>query len=126
LAELGWTKADVRIAARELGLPTWDTPAAPCLSSRVRYGLEITSDRLRQVEEGECFLRSLGVSGDLRVRHHGRKASVEVAPDQMDRLRAQWSSIDAEFASLGFEQVELDPAGYRRGALLTIVSPAQD
>jgi uncharacterized protein len=123
LAELGWTKADVRNAARDLGLPTWDAPAAPCLSSRVRYGLEITSTRLRQVEEGESFLRSLGVNGDLRVRHHGRNASVEVAPDQMDRLRAHWSSIDAEFTSLGFERVELDPAGYRRGAMLTIAPP---
>src|SRR3954470_2156058 len=126
LAELGWAKADVRNAAREMGLPTWDAPAAPCLSSRVRYGLEITSERLRQVEEGEAFLRELGVHGDLRVRHHGRSASVEVAPDQMDRLRAQWSSIDAEFASLGFERVELDPAGYRRGALLTIAPPTRD
>jgi pyridinium-3,5-biscarboxylic acid mononucleotide sulfurtransferase len=123
LAHLGWTKADVRDAARELGLPTWNAPAAPCLSSRVRYGLEITSERLRQVEEGESFLRSLGVTGDLRVRHHGRKARLEVAPDQMDRLRAQWSSIGAEFSGLGFEEVELDPAGYRRGALLTIPPP---
>ena len=120
LAELGWTKRDVREAARELELPTWDAPAAPCLSSRVRYGLEITSERLRQVEEGEHFLRSLGVTGDLRVRHHGSKARLEVTPDQMDRLRDQWSSIDAEFSSLGFDEVELDPAGYRRGALLTI------
>jgi pyridinium-3,5-biscarboxylic acid mononucleotide sulfurtransferase len=126
LAELGWTKADVRNAARELGLPTWDAPAAPCLSSRVRYGLEITSERLRQVEEGESFLRSLGVTGDLRVRHHGRSASVEVAPDQMGLLRAQWSSIYAQFASLGFERVELDPAGYRRGALLTIAPGTPD
>jgi uncharacterized protein len=120
LAELGWTKRDVREAARKLELPTWDAPAAPCLSSRVRYGLEITSERLRQVEEGEAFLRSLGVTGDLRVRHHGTKARLEVTPDQMDRLRAQWSSIDAEFSNLGFDEVELDPAGYRRGALLTI------
>jgi uncharacterized protein len=120
LAKLGWTKHDVRQAARSLDLPTWDAPAAPCLSSRVLYGLEITSERLRQVEEGESFLRSLGVTGDLRVRHHGRKARLEVTPDQMDRLRAQWSSIDAEFSSLGFDEVELDPAGYRRGALLTI------
>jgi pyridinium-3,5-biscarboxylic acid mononucleotide sulfurtransferase len=126
LAELGWTKADVRSAARDLGLPTWDAPASPCLSSRVRYGLEITSERLRQVEQGESFLRSLGVSGDLRVRHHGTKAKLEVAPDQMDRLRAQWSSIDAEFASLGFEEVELDPAGYRRGALLAIAPQQRD
>jgi uncharacterized protein len=126
LAELGWTKADVRGAARELGLPTWDAPAAPCLSSRVRYGLEITSERLRQVEEGESFLRSLGVTGDLRVRHHGRKATLEVARDQMDRIRTQWSSIDAEFSGLGFDEVELDPAGYRRGKLLTIAQHPQD
>jgi uncharacterized protein len=71
LAELGWSKAAVRAASRSLGLPTWDAPAAPCLSSRVRYGLAITAERLRQVEEGEAFLRSLGVRGDLRVRHHG-------------------------------------------------------
>jgi pyridinium-3,5-biscarboxylic acid mononucleotide sulfurtransferase len=120
LADLGWTKADVRAAARSLDLPIWDAPAAPCLSSRLRYGLEITSERLRQVEVGESFLRSLGVTGNLRVRHHGRKARLEVAPDQMGRIRAQWSSIDAEFASLGFDEVELDPAGYRRGGLLTI------
>jgi uncharacterized protein len=126
LAELGWTKADVRSAARELGLPTWDAPASPCLSSRVRYGLEITSERLRQVEQGESFLRSLGVSGDLRVRHHGTKARLEVQPDQMDRLRAQWRSIEAEFAGLGFDEVELDPGGYRRGALLAIASQQRD
>jgi len=126
LAELGWTKADVRSAARELGLPTWDAPASPCLSSRVRYGLEITSERLRQVEQGESFLRSLGVRGDLRVRHHGTKARLEVPPDQMDRLRAQWSLIDAEFAGLGFEEVELDPAGYRRGGLLAIAPHQPD
>jgi uncharacterized protein len=120
LAELGWTKADIRAAARELDLPTWDAPAAPCLSSRVRYGLDITSERLRQVEQAELFLRSLGVSGDLRVRHLGDKARVEVAPSQMDGVRAQWTSIVPEFTNLGFTEVELDPAGYRRGALLPI------
>lgn len=120
LAELGWSKSDIRHASRELGLPTWNAPAAPCLSSRVLYGLEITADRLRQIEEGESFLRSLGVSGDLRVRHHGEKARLEVAPDQIDRVRANWETIDAMFAGLGFARVELDPNGYRRGGLLTI------
>lgn len=120
LAELGWTKGDVREASRELGLPGWDAPAAPCLSSRVRYGLEITRERLRQVEEGESYLRGLGVRGDLRVRHHGATARLEVAPDQMERLRANWSAIDAVFAGLGFAAVELDPQGYRRGGLLAI------
>jgi pyridinium-3,5-biscarboxylic acid mononucleotide sulfurtransferase len=126
LAELGWGKSQVRAAARELGLPTWDAPAAPCLSSRVLYGLEITSERLRQVEQGEAFLRELGVTGDLRVRHYGAKARLEVAPEQMDRLRANWSSIDAAFGSFGFDQVELDPAGYRRGGLLVIAPLVRD
>lgn len=120
LAELGWTKQDVRDAARELGLPIWNAPAAPCLSSRVLYGLEITPERLRQVEQGEAYLRTLGVSGDLRVRHHGGKARLEVAPDQMEQLRTRWDTIAAFFVELGFATVELDPNGYRRGGLLAI------
>ena len=120
LMELGWTKQDVRDAARDLGLPIWNAPAAPCLSSRVLYGLEITTERLRQVEQGEAYLRSLGVSGDLRVRHHGGKARLEVAPDQMDCLRTKWDAIAVFFAELGFATVELDSNGYRRGGLLAI------
>jgi uncharacterized protein len=126
LAESGWSKADVRAGAHELGIPTWDAPAAPCLSSRVVYGLEITSGRLRQVEQAEQFLRHLGVTGDLRVRHHGRKARVEVSAAEMDRVRAQWTAIDAALLELGFAEVELDPEGYRRGGLLAIASPARD
>lgn len=120
LAELGWTKNHVRGAARELGLSTWNAPAAPCLSSRVLYGLEITPERLRQVEAGEAYLRALGISGDLRVRHHGTKARLEVAPDQMERLRGNWEAIDTAFTGFGFAAVELDPQGYRRGGLLAI------
>ncbi len=120
LAELGWTKQNVREAAHLLGLPNWNAPAAPCLSSRVLYGLEITPERLRQVEQGEAYLRSLGVAGDLRVRHHGQMARLEVAPDQMTRVLANWEAIDASFSELGFTTVELDPRGYRRGGLLAI------
>ena len=120
LADLGWTKRNVRDAALELGLPGWDAPAAPCLSSRVLYGLAITPERLRQVEQGEAYLRRLGVEGDLRVRHHGGKARVEVAPDQMERLRRHWAAIAAVFSELGFATVELDPHGYRRGGLLSL------
>jgi uncharacterized protein len=123
LAELGWTKADVRVASRELGLPTWDAPAAPCLSSRVRYGLEITPGRLRQVERGEAYLRSIGVEGDLRVRHLGRVARVEVRLEQMDDVRSRWEAVERYFAGLGFASVELDPAGYRRGRMLTLLEP---
>ncbi|HEY7612915.1 MAG TPA: ATP-dependent sacrificial sulfur transferase LarE [Gemmatimonadales bacterium] len=120
LAELGWGKSAVRAASRALGLPTWDAPAAPCLSSRVRYGLEITPARLRQVEAGEAYLRAQGVVGDLRVRHHGTHATVEVAPGEMARLRSRWHAVERFFAGLGFERVELDPSGYRRGGLLTL------
>jgi uncharacterized protein len=122
LAELGWSKADVREASRALGLPTWDAPAAPCLSSRVVYGLAITPRRLRQVEDGEAYLRALGVAGDLRVRHHGDRARLEVAPDQMARVRGEWEGIEQFFRGLGFAAVELDPAGYRRGGLLSLAS----
>jgi len=126
LAELGWTKADVRRAARELGIPTWDAPAAPCLSSRVVYGLEITPGRLSQVEQGEAYLRSIGIEGDLRVRHHGEKARVEVNPDQMHRVRQHWHRIESRFSVLGFATVELDPQGYRRGGLLAFAPPTED
>jgi uncharacterized protein len=126
LAELGWTKDEVRQAARSLGLPTWSAPAAPCLSSRVAYGLEITPERLSQVERGEAFLRGLGVSGDLRVRHHGDHARVEVQPDQMQRVKLSWPAIEAAFSRLGFRSVELDPKGYRRGGLLVLAAPTPD
>jgi uncharacterized protein len=120
LAELRWTKQDVREASRELGLPTWDAPAAPCLSSRVRYGLGITAERLGQVEAGEAFLRAQGVTGDLRVRHHGTGASVEVTSAEMAHVRARWDAVQHFFAGLGFDRVELDPQGYRRGRLLAL------
>lgn len=124
LAELGWHKADVRAASRSLGLPTWDAPAAPCLSSRVRYGLAITTQRLRQVEEGESYLRGLGVTGDLRVRHLDTVARIEVGSAHQSRLREQWDEVVRTFGALGFERVELDPQGYRRGGLLALVPPS--
>lgn len=124
LAELGWTKAAVREASRMLGLPAWDAPAAPCLSSRVVYGLGITPRRLGQIEAGEAYLRGLGVAGDLRVRHHGDRARIEVGADQMDRLRAEWPAVKARFDAIGFGTVELDPSGYRRGGLLAFAPRA--
>lgn len=126
LAELGWTKGMVREAARTLGLPIWDAPAAPCLSSRVMYGLGITPERLRQVEEGEALLRTLGVTGDLRVRHHGDRARVEVLPDQFALVDAHWGGIQRAFLGLGFVAVERDPRGYRRSSLLAVVGQSTD
>jgi uncharacterized protein len=120
LAELAWTKADVRWAARELGLPVWQAPAAPCLASRIRYGLAVTPARLRQVEAGEAFLRGMGVRGNLRVRHHGTRARIEVDPDQFPLLDQCWTAVTMRFRALGFAEVERDPDGYRRGSLLPL------
>jgi uncharacterized protein len=117
LAELGWTKAMVREAARALDIPVWNAPAAPCLASRIQYGLPVTPERLRQVETGEAFLRALGVSGNLRVRHHGADARLEVDPPHFAILDARHDEIGRFFRSLGFETVVRDPAGYRRGGL---------
>src|SRR5216117_4135547 len=113
LAEAGLTKAAIRAASRELGLPTWDAPAAPCLSSRVQYGLQITPARLRQVESAEAYLRELGVRGDLRVRHRGGAARIEVEPAWISWAEQRLEAIAARLTDLGFAHVELDPRGYR-------------
>lgn len=118
LVELGWTKADVRRAARELGIAGWDAPASPCLASRLRFGLEVTPERLRQVESAEAAIRELGVRGDLRVRHHGRLARVEVAPEMFPLVDGRWNDVTAALRGLGFDRVERDPIGYRSGSLL--------
>ena len=119
LAELGWTKPAIRAAARELGIPVWDAPAAPCLSSRVQYGLPVTPERLRQIESGEALLRGIGIDGDLRVRHHGDHVRIEVDPALIGVVETNWSSVREGFDALGISDVRLDPRGYRRGGLLT-------
>lgn len=118
LAEAGFTKTDVRAAARALGIPNWDTPAAPCLSSRVQYGIAITPRRLKQVADGEAFLRELGVRGNLRVRHRGTTASVEVDPEWLTWVEARREAVTSRLLALGFEGVDIDPRGYRRGSLI--------
>jgi uncharacterized protein len=123
LADAGYSKELVRSEARELGIPIWDSPAAPCLSSRVLYGLEVTPERLSQVEDGEALLRRLGIEGDMRVRHRGDEARIEVADSEFVKVRRAKSAIAAEFARLGFTQVTLDLTGYRRGSLLTDSPP---
>src|SRR5436309_1119985 len=110
-------------ASRELGLPTWDAPAAPCLSSRVVYGLEITPGRLAQVEQAEAYLRELGVTGDLRVRHHGERARIEVESRWVPWLGQRLDAVTQRLRDLGFTIVEIDPRGYRRGSLLQAHRP---
>ena len=118
LAETGLTKAEVREAARELGLPNWNAPASPCLSSRIQYGLQITPRRLKQVEEAEDRLRGMGVRGDLRVRHHGERARIEVEPNWVDWVTSHLPEITEALRDLDFGVIEVDPRGYRRGSLI--------
>jgi uncharacterized protein len=119
LADIGLTKADIRLLSRARGLPTWDQPSSPCLSSRIPYGTPVTRDRLRAVERAEAALRELGVAGDLRVRHHGSLARVELAADQLSRwlepeasARLRRVVIDA-----GYSRVAIDLRGFRSGSL---------
>lgn len=122
LVELGWSKVQVREAAFAMGLPVWDAPASPCLSSRIQYGLAVTPERLRQVEQAEAFLRELGVAGDLRVRHQDSQARIEVLPREFERLNGCWDQIVTRLTALGFSSVELDPRGYRRGSMLAVLA----
>jgi pyridinium-3,5-biscarboxylic acid mononucleotide sulfurtransferase len=116
MLEVGLTKAEIRAWSRDLGLPTWDQPAAPCLSSRIPYGLAVTPERLRQIEAAERGLMALGFR-EVRVRHHGTFARLEVPAAELDRVRALQEEAHATVAGAGFSRVLLDLDGYRRGAL---------
>lgn len=118
LAEVGLSKVEIRTASQALGLPTWDAPSAPCLSSRVQYGLSITPSRLKQVEAGEAYLRGLGIAGDVRVRHLGNVARIEVEPRWIPWIEERRETITSHLEALGFAHVDIDPRGYRRGSLL--------
>ena len=116
LSEAGVSKAEVRALARHLGLPSWDKPALACLSSRFPYGQEITPEKLAQVARAEEFLRREGFR-QVRLRHHGEIARLEVAPEEMERAFAKREEISAELLDAGFLYVTLDLAGYRPGSL---------
>jgi uncharacterized protein len=117
LVEAGFSKADVRAASRALGLPTWDRPASPCLSSRFPYGTAITPERLRQVAQAEAALRAEGLR-ELRVRwHEGGVARIEVSAADMPALLARRDAIVAALRTVGFAYVTLDLQGFRSGSL---------
>lgn len=111
-AKLG--KAEVRELSRELGLPTWDKPALACLSSRIPHGTPITLQSLTQVDRAESFLKRLGVR-QVRVRHHGETARIEVEPRDFPLLYERKAEIVERLTSLGFFRMEIDPEGYRTG-----------
>jgi pyridinium-3,5-biscarboxylic acid mononucleotide sulfurtransferase len=116
LSEAGMTKAEVRELAKHLELPTWDKPALACLSSRFPYGQEITPEKLSQVARAEEYLRREGFL-QVRVRHHGEIARLEVGPEELERAFAMREEISAELLDAGFLYVTLDLAGYKPGSL---------
>lgn len=124
LHEAGLGKAEIRAAARELGLPNWDKPALACLSSRVPYGERVTPEKLARIGQAEAALRGLGFR-QLRVRHFADRARVEIAPEELGRVQAEGLAdrIELELRALGFPAVEIDPRGYRSGRLNEGVVP---
>ncbi len=127
LMEAGLTKTEIRRLSKQLGLPTWDKPSAACLASRIPYGAPITARKLKQVDEGERFLRDLGVAGQVRVRHHGDVARLEV--DARDIVRFAEENVRDRivqyFKSLGFKHITLDMEGYSMGSLNRALTPEQ-
>ncbi|MBW3571589.1 MAG: ATP-dependent sacrificial sulfur transferase LarE [Gemmatimonadetes bacterium] len=124
LLEAGLTKAEIRAWSRELGLPTWDQPAAPCLASRIPYGIAVTPERLRQIEAAELGLRALGFR-DVRVRHHDGLARLEVHPAEIARVAEHRARIAEAVRAAGFRRVLIDLQGYRRGSLNEGLAGAQ-
>lgn len=122
LVEAGLSKREVRELSRLAGLPTWDKPASPCLSSRIAYGTQVTIERLATVDQGEDILRSLGFR-EFRVRHHDQIVRLEIAPAEMDRAlqREMIDELARRFRDLGFKYVTLDLHGYRSGAMNEIL-----
>ena len=118
LMQLGFSKADVRATARELGLAAWDKPSAACLNSRFEYGAHLTRQALAQVDAAEEAIRALGFT-QVRVRVRGEEASIEVDPVELARLQQPATAAAAMRAlhELGFAQVHIDERGYRTGAM---------
>jgi pyridinium-3,5-biscarboxylic acid mononucleotide sulfurtransferase len=118
LQEAGLTKKEIRVLSRKWGLPTWNRPALACLATRIPYGTRITPQLLKRIDAGETFLRKAGFV-QIRVRDHAGIARIEIAPDEMPKVRKPGlaARIVKKFKSLGFAYVTLDLEGYRTGSL---------
>ncbi len=122
-AEAGLTKQDIRELSARLGLPTFDKPAMPCLSSRIPYGESITPEKLRMIEQGEAFLRSIGFR-ECRVRHHNTLARIELPADQISQAMEPDTRgrIDAALREFGYTYVAIDLRGFRSGSLNEVIA----
>ncbi len=116
LMEAQLTKDDIRVLSRDMGLPTWDKPSFACLSSRFPYGTPINKENLQMVSEAENILRQVGIK-QLRVRHHGDIARIEVEKEDFPLIMEYADEISKKLEGLGYTYVTLDLAGYRTGSL---------
>jgi uncharacterized protein len=116
LLEAGMGKAEIRAAARGLGLPNWNKPSFACLSSRIPHGTEVTVEALRQIEAAEAAIKALGFR-QVRVRHHGDVARIEVEPAEIERLLSERERVVAALQAAGYRFVSLDLEGYATGSL---------
>jgi len=116
LSDCGLKKEDIRELARYFGLPNWDKPASPCLSSRVPYGHHINEEKLSQIESAEEILNGYGFQ-DVRVRHYDREARIEVPDKMLEKLREKFDRISSEIQNLGFERCIIDEEGLVSGKL---------
>jgi uncharacterized protein len=121
LQEAGLAKAEIRTWARELGLPNWDKPAAACLSSRIPYGTPVSVEALAQIERAEGFLREQGFR-QLRVRHHGPVARLELDAVDFPRLLELRHAVVTALREMGFAYVALDLSGFRSGSMNEVLS----
>jgi uncharacterized protein len=123
LADAGLTKAEIRELSRLADLPTWDRPAAACLSSRIPYGTPVTIENVKTVETGEEQIKALGFR-QFRVRFHGEVVRLEIARDEMERALSldMAQRFTAIFKALGFKYVTLDLEGYRQGSLNEVLN----
>jgi uncharacterized protein len=126
LIEVGMSKSELRELSRRRGLPTWDKPASPCLSSRIAYGTPVTIERLSTVDRGEEIMREMGFR-EFRVRHHDQLVRLEIAPAELDRAlqREVVDQLAQKFRALGFRYVTLDLHGFRTGAMNEIFKSSQ-
>ena len=123
LKESGLTKDDIRKLSKEMGVPTWDKPSMPCLSSRFPYGTRITKESLQMIEQAEQYLFDLGIK-QFRVRYHGNLARIEVFKDEMEYIiKSDISTkIVDRFKEIGFVYISLDLQGYRMGSMNEILN----
>lgn len=126
LRETGFTKAEIRIISKELGLPTWNKQSFACLSSRFPYGEDITPDRLRKIDEAEQFLLDLGFH-QVRVRFHGNLARIETDEAGFQKMLQpdMREKITNRFLKIGFTYISLDLRGYRTGSMNETLSPSE-